>query len=56
MFTPEIINKLNFYVYRLIGPINCDTFYVGKGKENRVFSHTKGEQNDSSDGLSDKLI
>lgn len=40
-FTPEIISKLNFYVYRLIDPRNGQTFYVGKGKGNRVFSHIR---------------
>lgn len=38
-FPPEVIDKLGFYVYRLIDPRNGDTFYVGKGKDNRVFQH-----------------
>lgn len=38
-FTPEICEKLNYYVYRLIDPRNGETFYVGKGKGNRVFEH-----------------
>ena len=38
-FTPEVIEKLNYYVYRLIDPRNGQTFYIGKGKGNRVFAH-----------------
>ncbi len=37
---PEEVNKeLKTYVYRLIDPRNGETFYVGKGKGNRVFDH-----------------
>ena len=39
MFTPEVIEQLQYYVYRLIDPRNGQTFYVGKGKGNRVFAH-----------------
>jgi hypothetical protein len=38
-FSPEVAAKLKTYVYRLIDPRNSETFYVGKGKGNRVFSH-----------------
>jgi hypothetical protein len=38
-FPPEVIEKLGFYVYRLIDPRSGETFYVGKGKGNRVFQH-----------------
>jgi hypothetical protein len=40
-FPPEVIEKLGFYVYRLIDPRNGETFYVGKGKGNRVFDHLR---------------
>ncbi len=38
-FSPEVIEQLQYYVYRLIDPRNGQTFYVGKGKGNRVFAH-----------------
>lgn len=37
-FSQETINKIGYYVYRLIDPRNGQTFYVGKGKGNRVFN------------------
>ena len=55
-FTAEIAEKLGYYVYRLIDPRNGETFYVGKGKGNRVFSHAQGELDVEGDDLSDKLI
>lgn len=50
-FPSEIIKKLRTYVYRLIDPRNGETFYVGKGKGDRVFSHMRAE-----DGLDDDEI
>lgn len=38
-FSPEVCEKIGCYVYRLIDPRNGQTFYVGKGKGNRVFAH-----------------
>ena len=54
-FPKEVIDHLDFYVYRLIDPRNGQTFYVGKGKGNRVFSHAKGEVENGRDELSEKL-
>lgn len=42
-FPPEIVRRLKTYVYRLIDPRNGETFYVGKGKGNRVFAHIYAE-------------
>lgn len=38
-FSSEVIEKLKYYVYRLVDPRNGQTFYVGKGCKNRVFAH-----------------
>lgn len=42
-FPEECFSKLDYYVYRLIDPRDNKTFYVGKGKENRVFAHVNDE-------------
>jgi len=52
-FPPEVAAKLQYYVYRLIDPRNGETFYVGKGKGNRVFAHARGDIED--DSLSEKM-
>lgn len=52
-FPPEVIDKLQYYVYRLIDPRNGDTFYIGKGKGNRVFAHARGDL--EKDSLSEKM-
>ena len=41
-FSEAVKVMLGFYVYRLIDPRNGETFYVGKGKDNRVFKHASG--------------
>lgn len=58
----KVREKLGFYVYRLIDPRNGETFYVGKGRGNRVFHHASAElgKDDLEDGedeadLSEKL-
>ncbi len=49
--------ELKFYVYRLIDPRNGQTFYVGKGRGNRVFDHVNDELalDDNDDQQSMKL-
>lgn len=42
-FSPEVCEELGYYVYRLVDPRNGQTFYVGKGKNNRAFAHAKCE-------------
>jgi hypothetical protein len=37
-----VAEHLKWYVYRLIDPRNGETFYVGKGRGDRVFQHSKG--------------
>ena len=41
-FPTSIHDELGYYVYRLIDPRNGETFYVGKGKGDRVFEHARG--------------
>jgi uncharacterized protein len=38
-FSQAVVEGLGYYVYRYIDPRNEETFYVGKGQGNRVFSH-----------------
>lgn len=53
-FPPGVASKLKTYVYRLIDPRNGETFYVGKGQGNRVFSHVHDEPNLEGDELDNK--
>ena len=43
MFSSDVIDKIDNYVYRLIDPRDFQTFYVGRGVGNRVFQHAKDE-------------
>lgn len=54
-FPSEVIEKLRSYVYRLIDPRNGETFYVGRGVGNRLYSHIRDELGEESDEVSDKL-
>lgn len=54
-FPPEVAARLQTYVYRLIDPRNGETFYVGKGQGNRVFSHIRAEHNLEGDEVDNKL-
>lgn len=54
-FPSEVIQKLKTYVYRLIDPRDGETFYVGKGKGNRVFAHIHGEHGIEGDDLDNKM-
>jgi len=53
--SPEVEMKLATYVYRLIDPRNGETFYVGKGKGNRVFAHARAENSLDGDEIDNKL-
>ena len=56
-FSADVQNEIKSYVYRLIDPRNGNTFYVGKGKGNRVFDHMKGAVAfaESEDEASEKI-
>ena len=41
-FPSGVADLLHWYVYRLIDPRNGETFYVGKGRGNRIFEHVQG--------------
>ena len=53
MFDPITAQQLKFYVYALIDPRTNEPFYIGKGKDNRVYEHVKSAI--KSDKASDKL-
>lgn len=54
-FPVEVIEKLKCYVYRLIDPRNGETFYVGRGVGDRLYSHIRDELGSQSDEVGDKL-
>jgi hypothetical protein len=54
-FPEEVVQQLKAYVYRLIDPRNGETFYVGKGRGNRVFSHICAKGGLEGDELGNKL-
>jgi len=39
MFDEKTLQQLGSYVYMLTDPVNKKPFYIGKGKDNRVFDH-----------------
>ena len=55
-FPQEVIEALGHYVYRLIDPRNGETFYVGRGRGNRVFAHAQGDVNDADQGVLDPKL
>lgn len=54
-FSSDVAQKLKTYVYRLIDPRNGETFYVGKGKGNRVFAHIGAEGSLDGDEIDNML-
>ncbi len=54
-FPPGVAEAIGYYVYRLIDPRNGETFYVGKGKGNRVFAHARAAADLEGDPTDNKL-
>lgn len=55
-FPQEVVEALGCYVYRLIDPRSGETFYVGRGRGQRIFSHASGEVDDEDqDAVDPKL-
>jgi hypothetical protein len=54
-FSDSVAAKIGSYVYRLIDPRNGTTFYVGRGRGNRVFEHAAGEARATAEEDSDVL-
>src|SRR5579863_8325986 len=42
-FSERVAAQLKCYVYRLVDPRNGTTFYVGRGRGNRLFAHAAEE-------------
>lgn len=55
-FSNEVIKQLDYYVYRLIDPRNGNTFYIGKGKGNRIFDHVNSGSKDNEGSEKQKII
>jgi uncharacterized protein len=54
-FPDDVVKKLGTYVYRLIDPRNGETFYVGKGRGNRIFQHINAERKLDGDEVDNKI-
>jgi hypothetical protein len=54
-FSDSVVEQIGNYVYRLIDPRNGETFYLGRGVGNRLFSHIRDDLGNESDVDDDKL-
>lgn len=55
-FPQEVVEALRCYVYRLVDPRNGETFYVGRGRGQRVFDHVKGSVGDPHESAADPKL
>jgi len=51
MFDEKTKEQLKSYVYLLIDPTTDEPFYVGKGKDDRVFNHINQEIIEETENL-----
>jgi len=51
MFDEKTSQILKYYVYLLVDPVTEEPFYVGKGKDNRVFAHINQEIHEGVENL-----
>ena len=49
-FPAEVRDQVKHYVYRLVDPRNGETFYVGRGTNDRVFHHAAGDFGEIDEG------
>ncbi|MEO1328524.1 MAG: hypothetical protein AAFW46_02585 [Pseudomonadota bacterium] len=54
-FSPKVSEALGFYVYRLEDPRNGETFYVGRGVDNRVFAHMEEAEDGVRGAKTDRI-
>lgn len=50
-FSKKVAGELNFYVYCLVDPTDNKIFYIGKGKDDRVFDHARNAINNTDPSL-----
>lgn len=56
MFSNAVAEQLGWYVYALRNPLDGRIFYIGKGKDNRVFQHAvAAEASLGAEEVSEKL-
>ncbi len=44
-FDSKVTEEIGYYVYALVDPETRKPFYIGKGKDNRVFAHVSDAEN-----------
>lgn len=50
-FNQNVKEAIAYYVYALVDPRDQKIFYIGKGKDNRVFQHAEAALNENEESL-----